>query len=201
MAHKDEIQDYMKRMNLAVVALSETRLISEIEDSEVNVPGYSLVRCDGENRNTGGVMIYIRNDIKYEVIVKEKIVSNCWCVAVEMRNNIYKGVIIVVYHSPSASDGDFLRFLEDVVDLLVARGQCIMLGDFNIDLMTDMFYAKKLISEMLCLGMKQYVDKPTRITKNSQTLIDLVFANTKVNCNVYDKHVYDKDSRSFVVKR
>jgi len=56
MAHKDEIQGYMKRMNLAVVALSETRLISEIEDSEVNVPGYSLVRCNGENRNTGGVM-------------------------------------------------------------------------------------------------------------------------------------------------
>lgn len=187
MAHKDEIQDYMKRMNLAVVALSETRLIPEIEDSEVNTQGYSLVRCDGENRNTGGVMLYIRNDIKYEVIIKKKIVSNCWCVAVEMRDNIYKGVIIVVYHSPSASDGDFLRFLEDVVDLLVAKGQCIMIGDFNIDLMTDIFYAKKIISEMLCLGMKQYVDKPTRITKNSQTLIDLVFANTKVRCNVYDK--------------
>jgi len=74
MAHKDEIQDYM-RMNLAVMALSETRFISEIKDSEVNVPGYSLVRYDGENRNTGRVMIYIRNDIKYEVIVKEKIVS------------------------------------------------------------------------------------------------------------------------------
>lgn len=125
MAHKDEIQDYMKRMNLAVVALSETRLIPEIKDSEVNVPGYSLVRCDGENRNTGGVMIYIRNDIKYEVVLREKIVSNCWCVAVKMRVNVYKGVIIGVYHSPSASDGDFLRFLEDVVDLLVAKGQAL----------------------------------------------------------------------------
>lgn len=96
-------------------------------------------------------------------------------------------MIIVVYHSSSASDGDFLRFLEGVVDLLAAKGQCIILGDFNIDLMTEMFYAKKIISEMLCMGMKQYVDKPTRITKNSQTLIDLVFANTKVSCNVYDK--------------
>ncbi|KAL6265887.1 hypothetical protein P5V15_002719 [Pogonomyrmex californicus] len=97
-----------------------------------------------------------------------------------MRDNIYKGVIIVVYHSPSTSDGDFIKFLEDIVDLLVTKGQYIMLGDFNIDLMTDMFYVKKLINEMLCLGMKQYVDKPSRITKNSQTLIDLVFANTKI---------------------
>jgi len=35
--------------------LSESRLIPEIEDSEVNVPGYSVVRCDSENRNTGGL--------------------------------------------------------------------------------------------------------------------------------------------------
>lgn len=133
------------------MALSETRLSPEIEDSEVNAPGYSVVRCDGENRNTGGVMMYIRNDIKYEVIVKKKIISNCWCVAVEMKDSIYKGVIIVMYHSPSASDGDFLSFVEDVVDLLVVKGQCIMLGDFNIDLMTDTFYAKKIISEMLCV--------------------------------------------------
>ncbi|XP_020296456.1 uncharacterized protein LOC109861291, partial [Pseudomyrmex gracilis] len=69
-----------------------------------------------------------------------------------MRDNIYKDVIIVVYHSPSASDGDFLRFLENVVDLMIAKNQC---------------------------------NKPTRITKNSQTLIDLVFANTKVDEFLY----------------
>jgi len=35
--------------------------------------------------------------------------------------------------------------------------------------------------------MKQYIDKPTQVTKDSKTLIDLVFENNKVNCNVYDK--------------
>lgn len=34
--------------------------------------------------------------------------------------------------------------------------------------------------------MKQYVDKPTRIIKDNQTLIDLIFANIKINCDVYD---------------
>lgn len=48
-------------MNPALLALSETKLIAEIEDSEVNVPGYNVVRCDAENRNTGGVMLYIIN--------------------------------------------------------------------------------------------------------------------------------------------
>lgn len=188
LAHKEELQhQIINIINPAFVALSETRLTPDIDDCEVNMPGYSVVRCDGENRNAGGVMMYIRDDIKYEVIAREKIVSNCWCVAVEIKDLIYRGIVLVVYHSPSASDGDFVRFIVDVVDLLVAKGQCIMLGDFNIDLMADMFYARKIINEMLNLGMKQYVDKPTRITESSQTLIDLVFANTKVKCIVYDK--------------
>jgi hypothetical protein len=58
MAHKEEIQDYIKRMNFSIVALSETRLVPEIDDREINVLGYDLVRCDGENRNTGGYDIY-----------------------------------------------------------------------------------------------------------------------------------------------
>jgi len=60
----------------------------------VNVSGYSVVRCDSENRNTGVVKLYIRDDIKYEIILREKIISNCWCAAVEMKDKV-----IVVYHS------------------------------------------------------------------------------------------------------
>jgi len=40
---------------------------------------------------------------------------------------------------------------------------------------------------MSCLGLKQYVDKPTRITKDSKTLIDVVFANINVDCKVHYK--------------
>jgi len=40
---------------------------------------------------------------------------------------------------------------------------------------------------MSFLSMKQYIDKPTRVTKDNKTLIDLVFVNSKVNCKVYKK--------------
>lgn len=88
-------------MKPAVLALSETRLIADIEDSEINVPGYSVVRCDAENRNTGGVMLYIRDNIRYEIVLNKKIISNCWCIAVEIKGGVHR-VIAVVYHSPSA---------------------------------------------------------------------------------------------------
>ncbi|XP_025269746.1 uncharacterized protein LOC112639559 [Camponotus floridanus] len=178
MAHKDEIQhQIMKKINPMFLALSETRLIDDIEDSEVNVPGYSIVRCNAENRNTGGVVLYVRSEIKYEIVLVKKLESNCWCAAIEVKDKVYKGVIMVIYHSPSASHGDFMRFYEEIVEELVVKGECIVIGDFNIDLRMDSFYAKKLQATMLSLGMKQYVNEPTRITKDSQTIIDLIFAN------------------------
>src|SRR5580765_9064136 len=76
---------------------------------------------------------------------------------------------MVIYHSPSASHGDFVRFLEDIIEELIIRGECIVIGDFNIDIMLDSFYTRKLQTTMLSLGMKQYVNKPTRITKDSKT--------------------------------
>lgn len=185
MAHKDEIQhQIMKKMNPAFIALSETRVTAEIEDCEVNVPGYSMIRCDAENRNTGGVVLYVRDDIKYEIVLVKKLESNCWCAAIEVKDNLYRGVIMVIYHSPSASHGDFVRFLEDIIEELIIRGECIVIGDFNIDIMLDSFYTRKLQTTMLSLGMKQYVNKPTRITKDSKTIIDLIYANNKIEVQV-----------------
>lgn len=177
----------MKKANPTFLALSETRLIPEIEDSEINMPGYSVVRCDAENRNTGGVIVYVRSDIKYEVVLIKKIISNCWCIAIQVRDNMYKGVIVVIYHSPSASDGEFIRFLEDIVELFTVKEECIVVGDFNIDLMKDSYYANKLRSTMSGLGLKQFVEEPTRNTKHSQTIIDLVFANKELIVKVLDK--------------
>lgn len=96
MAHKDEIQhEIFQKVQPAIVALTETRITAEMEDSEVSVPGYSVVRCDAENRNTGGVILYVRDNIKYELERINKIEMNCWCVAVEVKDKVYKGIIVV----------------------------------------------------------------------------------------------------------
>src|SRR5580765_3743878 len=88
----------MKKMNPAFIALSETRVTAEFEDYEVNVSGYSMIRCDAENRNTGGVVLYVKDDIKYEIVLVKKLESNCWCAAIEVKDNLYRRVIMVIYH-------------------------------------------------------------------------------------------------------
>lgn len=132
-------------------------------------------------------MIYVRDGIKYKRLRITKIESNCWNVAIEVNDKLYKGVIMAVYHSPSASDAEFIRHLEDVTDELTIKGECLIIGDFNIDVMTETFYKKQLLTGMINFGMKQCIDKPTRVTRDSRTIIDLVFANMDVNVQVEHK--------------
>ncbi|RLU21737.1 hypothetical protein DMN91_006113 [Ooceraea biroi] len=91
-----------------------------------------------------------------------------------------------MYHSPSAPDSVFVDYLEGT-ERLVLKGDCIIVGDFNINILEDSFYTKKIHTIMSGLGMKQYVDKPTRVTKDSQTIIDLIFANRKINIQVCEE--------------
>ena len=203
MAHKDEIHHHiMKKINPAIIALSETRLIADIEDSEINIPGYNVIRCDAENRNTGGVALYIREEVNYEIVLVKKINRNCWGVAIKVELEMYKGVIMVVYHSPSASHGDFIGYLEEVVEELTIKEQCMLVGDFNMDCRTDSFYTNKLLTTMQSLGMKQYVNEPTRVTNNSKTIIDLIFANREVNVQVvHEPKITDHAWLKVILKR
>jgi hypothetical protein len=129
--------------------------------------------------------MYIRDDIRYEIVLIKKLESNCWCAAIEMKEKLYKGMIMAIYHSPSTSHGEYVRFLEDIMEDLIMSGDCIVIGDFNIDFSIDSFYSKKL--QMINWGIKQYVNKPTRVTKDSKTIIDLIFANNKVDVQVMHK--------------
>jgi len=59
---------------------------------------------------------------------------------------------MVIYHSPSASHGDFMRFLEDTIEELIIKGKCMVTGDFNIDLM--MFRFKQIANDNVKLRYK-----------------------------------------------
>ena len=50
--------------NATVTGITESKLKESIFQSEIQIDNYNLFRCD-RNRNDGGVVYYIRSDIKY----------------------------------------------------------------------------------------------------------------------------------------
>ena len=62
---------------------------------------------------------------------------------------------------------------------LLKQYLCVVSGDFNIDLLKHETHnnTKQFLDTMCSLGLYPLIDKPTRITDNSTTLIDNIFTN------------------------
>nr|CAH7740816.1 unnamed protein product [Callosobruchus chinensis] len=59
--------DLVHENNLDIIAVSETWLSESIDSVTVDIPGFNFCRKDRQSRG-GGVGIYVRSTIKYEIL-------------------------------------------------------------------------------------------------------------------------------------
>ena len=55
----DELKTIAGNTKAAIIGITESKVDNSISDSEVEIPGYCILRCDS-NRNGGGVACYVR---------------------------------------------------------------------------------------------------------------------------------------------
>lgn len=185
LAHKDEIEELIVYKQPLVICLTESRVTNDINETELIIDNYNFIRVDSENRFTGGILVYFRNDVQFKILNNRNYYSNTWNLTFEIASFKDK-IFSVVYHSPSASDALFIDILKEIICDLAENKQLILVGDFNVDLSKSNFYSNKLQLVMSEFGLKNYVKTYTRVTNNSQTLIDLAFSNQHLDCDVWD---------------
>ena len=61
----DQLRLLCERNGANIITLSETWLNKDIDDSEIELPGYSIIRRDRSERTGGGVIIYIRDGLVF----------------------------------------------------------------------------------------------------------------------------------------
>lgn len=182
--NKDNIMVMIRDWRPRLVFLSEIHVTAEVERVELDVEGYCLEQCVRNNKRTGGLLVLVRNDIKYKVKSVQSIVNYVWYLSVEIYMSRVKYLFTVLYHPPQTENARFVDFFKGYLDEISAiGGVSIIMGDFNFDLMKETFYGEKLLSEIYSSGFSQVVDAPTRVTDRSATLIDYVVTNT-VNLGV-----------------
>lgn len=122
------------------MCISETHVTEDFQDSELEVAGYSTVGQHSTSRHTGGVIIYVKDEYRFKILIRETINMNVWIVGVRVSINKQNFNIINLYHSPGASDADFLVKFEDILEVYAVKpGKLIILGDFNIDQLKNTF--------------------------------------------------------------
>ena len=134
------IERFAELYNSIVIALSETHLFSEIEDSEVAIKGWSLFRADRSVRKCGGTIIYVRDGIP---VTEESNFSNCFCEIMAVYLPSKNTAIVSLYRPPGSPTEKFLEalgfldsWMERIQDKYVAPNFYIT-GDFNLNFLED----------------------------------------------------------------
>ena len=164
----------MTRTKTAVFAASETCLDSSVNDSEIVIPGFSVVRKD-RNRNGGGVALFIRDNIPFNTR-PDLNVDGLEAVWVELLLPRSKGILVSAMYKPP-NDADFLSKLDSTLSKIDPGSEMYVLGDMNIDISSNSILSHRYKEVLASFGCEQLVAEPTRITPTTASIIDHIFTN------------------------
>lgn len=167
---------------LSCLAVTETWLNCESE-KYVSLPGYNFVSKTRLDKVGGGVGLYINDCFNY--IVREDIsrmTSFIECVFIEIIQIGQRNIILGCFYRPPNSD--LALFNSDMLTILTVlsseRDKVLVVAcDSNLDLLKASNHAptSEFLNQMLCHSLYPAINKPTRITEHSATLIDNIFTN------------------------
>ncbi len=121
-----------------VICVNETLCDDTVNDSELDLPGYNLLRRD-RKRDGGGVALYIRNCIDFKRR-DDLCDSSVECIWIELTPPNKRPIYVCAIYNPNGKDSEFsnklLRMLSNVP---VSDDEIVLLGDFNCDFLPDVF--------------------------------------------------------------
>ena len=133
-------------------------------------------------REGGGVGAYIHSSLNYTRIHDLSLVNaeSLW-LKVHIDN---KTIILgVIYRKPGTNFWDFSNEFDNLLQTInLDRNQCIIMGDFNINLISREDHGNDLLRLTETYGLLQLIMTPTRITNTSSTLIDHIYTNISSYC-------------------
>ena len=99
----EEIRVLVNKTKLDIITFCETRLDASISDNEILVDDYSIVRND-RNRNGGGVIIYVNNDVNFKVL--DEYHNDLELVCIQVNLDKQKPFILLSWYRPPDSPID-----------------------------------------------------------------------------------------------
>ena len=187
-AHFDSFEEFLKSHDeLDIIGVSETHLSDKNINNHLNIEGYSFVKRNRSKGLGGGIGIYIKEGISYKhrTDLQHDSIENIY---IEISIKKSKPLIFGCFYRPPDSSKHLSNNFNDQLNENIERvskenKEMIIMGDFNINYENDknsrLHHDIKNI--MTFHGFKQIVTTPTRITKDTATLIDHIFVTKPSN--------------------
>ena len=170
----------------SIIAVTETWLHTN-SPPIFNIDNYELIRDDRKHGRGGGVALYVHESIKFKLRHDIKVVG-VENIFIEIINEKTKNTIVgVVYRPPNNIIDNFLVNLDQSLDKLSQENKSIsLMGDFNIDILLSNLNnaSHRFINTLSLYALYRHIDKATRISNTTETLIDNIFSNETHNITV-----------------
>ena len=195
-ANLTSLKDYISNNPYDLICLSETWLNSTILNTALEVDGYKLFRRDRYNQRGGGICVFVKSNLP--VTVLNNFIP-------QLTEQLWLTIKLVIFHTlgtfyrpPKQNMDDFPNeFIEFLGEIVPQFNNVICCGDFNVDfLQVTSGLTKKLQRSLESFGLKQLVNKPTRLSKTTATLLDLFMCSESVDyhaCDVECNHGIPSD--------
>ena len=181
--HIDDLEIFLNSLNMQfkILAITETRISS----SSVNfsLPGYQTFLTPTDAA-AGGSLLFVSNSLDSfsrqdldKFMYSSKLLESTFAeISIKNQPNVIVGSI---YKHPSMPISDFnYKHLGPLLDQISREGKLlILLGDFNINLLryNDELPIQQFLDTLSSYLLLPQINLPTRISTNSETLIDNIF--------------------------
>ena len=191
--NRDNIDVFLANLKhtFSVIAVSETWFKDDLSNL-VDISNYTLINTPRKNRRSGGAALYIHNSLSFKVRKDlELIQSNSSdidhseSVFVEIINADGKNFIVGNIYRAHRTDADlFNSDLNTCLDKISLENKyCYISGDFNFDILKHDTVSdiRNFLNNFYDHSMYPLIDRPTRITSHSATIVDNIFTNVMDN--------------------
>ena len=175
----DDIIALVEHHSLDILCITETHLHKNVDNSEISIDNFTLVRRD-RNCHGGGVAIYAHQSLSAQPLPlterepsPDSQIESVW---VEIKRQGEPLLIGCIYRPPSASVGAWLQFEDQVENRLRFRpkSDVILTGDFNVDFLDPTHpHLPHLKHFLATFNLLNHTTAPTRISTQRNSCLDL----------------------------
>ena len=164
-----------------IIAVSETWLKTNDDINTFSLNGFKTEFVHRESKKGGGVIIYTNEKFKTTKLDVLSFSQRNFmeAIALEIEFNNQKINVACIYKPPKVNVKTFTDKFKDYVESLSTKNETYICGDFNINLLKHESHTdtKIFADQMFSSGFYPLINKPTRITENTATLIDNIWCN------------------------
>ena len=130
--HLDELRIFVEEEKPHIIGINETRLDNMINDSEIEIDGYEVMRWD-RDRNGGGVALYVHKSL--DVTIRQDLMDcNVESVSVQIKVGHYRPFLVTSLYRPPGKPVSHFQDIEKTLSAIEADGkEAIIMGDTNCD--------------------------------------------------------------------